>query len=56
MVEGVSTRNEEKWRGLTQTNQVVIFDPDPSFKPGDIVSVKVTRATRMTLYGDVVSR
>jgi len=55
MVEGVSTRNEEKWRGLTQTNQVVIFDPDSSFKPGDIVAVKVTRATRMTLYGDVVS-
>lgn len=54
LVEGVSTRNENTWRGLTQTNQVVIFDPREDIKIGDLIRIKVNRATRTTLYGDVV--
>ncbi len=54
LVEGVSTRNENTWRGLTQTNQVVIFDPQDSIKIGDLIKIKVNRVTRTTLYGDVV--
>ena len=54
LVEGVSTRNESTWRGLTQTNQVVIFDPQDSIKVGDLINIKVNRVTRTTLYGDVV--
>jgi len=54
LVEGVSTRNENTWRGLTQTNQVVIFDPQEDIKIGDLIRINVNRATRTTLYGDVV--
>jgi len=54
LVEGVSTRNENTWRGLTQTNQVVIFDPQDDINIGDLIRIKVNRATRTTLYGDVM--
>ena len=54
MVGGVSKRNTETWRGLTQTNQVVIFYPEDGVEIGDLIKLKVNRVTRTTLYGEIV--
>ncbi len=54
LVEGVSKRNSERWQGRTPTNRVVIFDPIDDIKAGDIIDVKVNKATAVTLFGDVV--
>jgi tRNA-2-methylthio-N6-dimethylallyladenosine synthase len=54
LVEGISKRNETRWKGKTSTNQVVIFEPNDSVKVGDLIKIKVNRTTQMTLYGEIV--
>ena len=53
LVEGASKRNNERWSGRTSTNKVVIFPPNEGVKAGDIVHVKVTKTTSMSLFGEV---
>ena len=50
LVEGPSKRNSEKWCGRTGTNKVVIFEPDGKISTGDILELKISRATSMSLY------
>ncbi|HCE42323.1 MAG TPA: tRNA (N6-isopentenyl adenosine(37)-C2)-methylthiotransferase MiaB [Lentisphaeria bacterium] len=52
LVEGVSKRNSERWCGRSDSNSVVVFDPVPGIKIGDLVKLKITRATTMTLFGE----
>ncbi len=51
LVEGVSKRNASRWCGRSDTNKVVVFDPTPGIKIGDLVNLKINRATAMTLFG-----
>ncbi|MDD7984537.1 tRNA (N6-isopentenyl adenosine(37)-C2)-methylthiotransferase MiaB [Lentisphaera marina] len=51
MVEGVSKRNDEKWTGRTTNYKIVIFDPQDDVKVGDLVNIKIDRATQHALYG-----
>jgi len=53
LVEGVSLRNAEKWCGRTRTNKIVVFDPQPDLKAGDLVHVVIDRAMPQTLYGEI---
>ncbi len=53
LVEGESKRNPERFCGRTDTNKVVVFDPDENTKPGDLFLVDIERATAMTLYGRI---
>ncbi|WDE97823.1 tRNA (N6-isopentenyl adenosine(37)-C2)-methylthiotransferase MiaB [Lentisphaera profundi] len=51
MVEGVSKRNDEKWAGRTTNYKIVIFDPQENIKVGDMINIKIERATQHSLYG-----
>ena len=52
MVDGPSKKSELQLSGRTDTNKTVVFQAGP-YKPGDMVSVKIERATSATLFGKV---
>ncbi|MBO7742168.1 MAG: tRNA (N6-isopentenyl adenosine(37)-C2)-methylthiotransferase MiaB, partial [Victivallales bacterium] len=52
MAEGPSARNPQRWNGRSDLNKMVIFEPTPEIKVGDIVSLKVVRATENALYAE----
>ena len=54
LVEGVSKRNPSRWSGRTTTNQLAVFDPYENIKSGDIIDIKVNKATSMTLFGEKI--
>ena len=54
MAEGVSKKSDLQWSGRTDTNKTVVF-PGTRFKPGEIVAVKIVRASAATLFGESVS-
>ena len=54
LVEGPSKRNGERWSGRTDTFKTVVFPKPPHIKEGDFIHVKITSATSMTLYGEVI--
>ncbi|EDM27164.1 hypothetical protein LNTAR_15882 [Lentisphaera araneosa HTCC2155] len=54
MVEGVSKRNDDKWTGRTTNYKIVIFDPQEDVKVGDLINIKIERATQHALYGSYV--
>lgn len=54
LIEGKSKNNEKMLEGRTNTNKVVIFDPNEENKIGDIVSVKITEAHKWYLKGEIV--
>ena len=51
LAEGPSLRNPARWSGRTRTNKIVVFDPVPAVKPGDLVNVRIDRAGAQTVYG-----
>jgi tRNA-2-methylthio-N6-dimethylallyladenosine synthase len=51
MVEGVSKRNDTKWTGRTTNYKIVIFEPQDDIKVGDLINIKIDRATQHALYG-----
>ncbi|MCL5268255.1 MAG: tRNA (N6-isopentenyl adenosine(37)-C2)-methylthiotransferase MiaB [Bacteroidetes bacterium] len=53
MVDGTSRKSDEQLSGRTDTNKTVVF-PKGSLKPGDVVRVKIDRASMATLFGEVV--
>lgn len=52
MVEGLSKKSDLQLSGRTGSNKTAIFPLGP-FKPGDIVNVKIDRASAATLFGKV---
>lgn len=53
MVDGPSKKSELQLSGRTDTNKTVIFPSGP-YVPGDVVTVKIHRATSATLFGETV--
>ncbi len=53
MVDGPGKKSELQMSGRTDTNKTVVFQAG-QYKPGDLVLVKVERATSATLFGQVV--
>ncbi len=51
LVEGPSRKNSERLTGRTRCNKIVIFDGEKRHL-GQIMDVKITRASNFTLYGD----
>jgi len=49
--EGPSLRNPTRWQGRSDTAKVVIFEPLAGIKPGDLVHVRIARATAHSLFG-----
>lgn len=52
MVDGLSRKSGLQLSGRTDTNKTVVFQAG-ACKPGEIVSVKIKRATSATLFGEV---
>jgi tRNA-2-methylthio-N6-dimethylallyladenosine synthase len=50
LVEGRSKKNEQEWKGRTDTNKTVIF-PRHDAEVGEYRRVHVTRSTSATLFG-----
>lgn len=55
LVEGISKRDENDFRGRNSQNKVIIF-PRENFKIGDYVNVKVEKSTSATLIGKAVKK
>lgn len=54
LAEGPSARNVERWTGRTRTNKIVLFDPVPGMRVGDLVNVRIIEAKMQTLHGEIV--
>lgn len=55
LVEKPSKKKLYEWMGRTKLNKVVIFDnASEKYKPGDLVSIRITRSNSATLMGDVL--
>jgi len=51
LCEGASRNNPERMSGRTRTNKIVIFEGAPRHA-GQVMDVRITRASTSTLYGD----
>ena len=54
LIEDKSKNNDKMFEGRTQTNKVVIFEPNDTNEIGDIVSVKITEAHKWYLKGEII--
>jgi tRNA-2-methylthio-N6-dimethylallyladenosine synthase len=54
LVEGKAKKPAGAMMGRTTGNKVVVFQAE-SVRPGDYVTVTITRATSATLIGDIVT-
>lgn len=55
LVEGPSPKNPAVWTGRSPTHTIVLFPPEASIQPGDLVIISIQRATAQALYGNPVS-
>ena len=55
LIEQPSKRSAEQLMGRTDAFRTVIVPAAPGIGPGALVDVTITRATRMTLFGSLVS-
>ncbi len=53
LAEGTSKKSKEEMYGRTSQNKVVIF-PRNEHKIGDLVKVRILRATQATLIGELI--
>lgn len=53
LVEGPSRRNPERFEGRTRCNKIVV-GPAGAAQPGELVKLRVLRASSVTLYGEPV--
>ncbi|HEY8902258.1 MAG TPA: tRNA (N6-isopentenyl adenosine(37)-C2)-methylthiotransferase MiaB [Chthoniobacterales bacterium] len=51
LCEGASRNNPERMSGRTRTNKIVVFEGAPRHA-GQVMDVRITRASTTTLYGD----
>lgn len=54
LIEGISKKNENQWKGRNSQNAVCVFDKSEGQKIGDIVDVFVHGNTQGTLLGETV--
>lgn len=53
LIEGPSKRNPLRWSGRASNAKMVIFTPEPGMKIGDLARIKIHRATKASLFGDI---
>lgn len=54
LIDGVSKKNKNEWKGRNSQNAVVVFPKTGNEKLGDLVQVKINRATAATLIGEKI--
>tara|TARA_B100000795_G_scaffold269089_1_gene257504 strand:- start:2432 stop:3886 length:1455 start_codon:yes stop_codon:yes gene_type:complete len=55
LIEGVSRKNDQEFKGRTSQNKVVIF-PRKSYKLAEFVNVKINSCTSATLIGEAIEK
>jgi tRNA-2-methylthio-N6-dimethylallyladenosine synthase len=55
LIDGTSRRSGNDWQGRGEDNRVVNFPRTPSSRIGDIVHVRILRAGRHSLSGEIVT-
>lgn len=53
LIEGPSKRNPLRWSGRASNAKMVIFTPEPGMKIGELARIKIHRATKASLFGDI---
>ncbi len=54
LIDGVSKKNKDEWKGRNSQNTVVVFPKTGNENLGDFVQVKINRATAATLIGEKI--
>lgn len=54
LIDGVSKKNKNEWKGRNSQNAVVVFPKTGNEKLGDLVQVKINHATAATLIGEKI--
>jgi len=54
LIDGVSKKDKNQWKGRNSQNAVVVFDKKEGTKMGDFVQVMVHDSTRGTLLGEMI--
>lgn len=54
LIEGFSKNNKDMYSGRTDTNKVVIFEPEKNMKIGDMVLVEITEAHKWFLKAKIL--
>lgn len=54
LIDGISRKNVNQWKGRNSQNAVVVFDMKEGTKLGDMVQVFVNSSTRGTLIGEML--
>jgi tRNA-2-methylthio-N6-dimethylallyladenosine synthase len=54
LIDGVSKKNKDEWKGRNTQNTVVVFPKTGNEKLGDFVQIKINRATAATLIGEKI--
>ena len=55
LIEGVSKKNDQEFKGRTSQNKVVIF-PRENYKLADFVKVKIKSCSSATMIGEVIEK
>ncbi|MBN2790188.1 MAG: tRNA (N6-isopentenyl adenosine(37)-C2)-methylthiotransferase MiaB [Candidatus Delongbacteria bacterium] len=54
LIESLSKKRKEQYKGRTEQNRIVVFDKITNFNVGDFVKVKIIKAEGVTLFGEIV--
>ena len=54
LIEGYSKNNEHNFTGRTDSNKVIIFEPDSIHKIGEKVKIKITESHKWYLQGEII--
>ncbi|MEI8245113.1 MAG: tRNA (N6-isopentenyl adenosine(37)-C2)-methylthiotransferase MiaB [Lentisphaerota bacterium] len=53
LIEGPSKRNPSRWSGRASNAKMVIFTPETGMRIGELARIKIHRATKASLFGDI---
>ena len=56
LIESVSKKREDQFKGRTEQNRIVIFDKIDDCNIGDFVKVKIIKAEGVTLFGEIINK
>lgn len=54
LIEGTSKKNDAMLTGRTDTNKVVVFEPNENYKIGERVEIKITETHKWYLKGEII--
>ncbi len=54
LIESVSKKRDDQYKGRTEQNRIVVFDKIEGYNIGDSAKVKINKAEGVTLFGEIV--